>query len=227
VPLVVHNLLGQASSDARNLPGDSRWARVDSANIGSARRCGVRLAGNAIVEFAVEDLPAVNAALNGLATVLLTTGWLLIKRRQERAHKWTMVTAFAVSCVFLACYLVYHYRVGSVRFQGPPNVRAVYLTILVTHVVLAATVPFLASTTIYLALRDHRHRHRQVARWTLPIWLYVSVTGVVIYVMLYHVYPSPPDRATMIPAATVERSVPDLGLAGAADAKPINETGRT
>lgn len=153
------------------------------------------------MDFALEDLPAVNAGLNALATALLATGWVLIKRRRERAHKWTMLAAFAVSCVFLACYLVYHARVGSVRFEGPSNVRSVYLVILVTHIVLAAAVPFLAAATIYLGLRDRRHRHRQVARWTLPIWLYVSITGVVIYAMLYHLYPSAEQGDIMTPVA--------------------------
>jgi uncharacterized membrane protein YozB (DUF420 family) len=141
------------------------------------------------VNFTVEQLPAVNATLNALATVLLVTGWLLIKARRERAHKITMLSAFAVSCAFLACYLVYHYHVGSVPFAGPAAVRAVYLVILLTHIVLAVTVPFLAGITIYLGLADRRKKHRQLARWTFPIWLYVSVTGVVIYVMLYHLYP--------------------------------------
>ena len=150
--------------------------------------------------FHVEQLPLVNATLNGLAAVLLVAGWALIKRGRERAHKITMLTAFGVSCVFLTCYLVYHYHVGSVPFTGPPVVRAAYLTILLTHVVLAATVPFLAGTTIYLGLSDRRQRHRQLARWTLPIWLYVSVTGVVIYVMLYHLYPPPETAAIIAPA---------------------------
>jgi uncharacterized membrane protein YozB (DUF420 family) len=139
----------------------------------------------------VEQLPAVNATLNALAAVLLAIGWTLIKARREQAHKWTMLTAFCVSCVFLACYLVYHYHVGSVRFQGPPGVRALYLAILISHVVLAATVPVLAGVTIYLGLADRRAKHRRVARWTFPIWLYVSVTGVIIYLMLYHLYPHP------------------------------------
>lgn len=143
------------------------------------------------MNFSVEQLPAVNATLNALATVLLVVGWLLIKTRRETAHKITMCSAFAVSIVFLACYLVYHYHVGSVRFTGPSGVRAVYLAILVSHIVLAATVPFLATITIYLGLSDRRARHRQFARWTLPIWLYVSITGVVVYVMLYQLYPHP------------------------------------
>jgi uncharacterized membrane protein YozB (DUF420 family) len=148
----------------------------------------------------VEQLPAVNATLNGLAAVLLVVGWLLIKSGRERAHKNTMLAAFAVSVVFLACYLVYHYHVGSVKFVGPPGVRAAYLTMLFTHVVLAAAVPFLAIITIYLGLKDRRARHRQFARWTFPIWLYVSVTGVVIYVLLYHLYP-PPAAALIIQAS--------------------------
>jgi uncharacterized membrane protein YozB (DUF420 family) len=106
-----------------------------------------------------------------------------------------MLSAFAVSVAFLACYLVYHYHVGSVPFQGPSGVRRVYLAILLTHIVLAAVVPVLAIATIYLGLTDRRRRHRQLARWTLPIWLYVSVTGVVIYVMLYHLYPAPVEAA--------------------------------
>jgi uncharacterized membrane protein YozB (DUF420 family) len=144
------------------------------------------------MNFTVEQLPAVNATLNGLAAVLLVVGWLQIKAKKERAHRNTMLTAFGVSVVFLVCYLVYHYHVGSVKFVGPAGVRAVYLAILLTHVVLAATVPVLALITIYLGLKDRRARHRQFARWTFPIWLYVSVTGVVIYVMLYHLYPPPP-----------------------------------
>lgn len=141
--------------------------------------------------FDVRDLPAVNAGLNALAGLLLVLGYVLIKRRQETAHKWAMLAAFAVSVVFLGCYLVYHYHVGSVRFSGPPLVRGAYLAILLTHVVLAAAVPVLALATIYHGLRDQRQKHRRIARWTFPIWLYVSVTGVVIYVMLYHLYPPP------------------------------------
>ena len=144
---------------------------------------------------ALSDLPAVNAVLNATATVLLIAGLLLIKSRRETAHKRVMLTAFAVSIVFLACYLAYHYDVrartgkSGVPFAGPPPVSYVYYTILITHVILAATVPVLASVTIYFGLKDDRPRHLRIARWTFPIWLYVSVTGVVIYVMLDHVYP--------------------------------------
>ena len=149
------------------------------------------------MNFTVEQLPAVNATLNALAAVLLVCGWRLIKLRRERAHKIAMLSAFGVSVAFLACYLVYHARVGSVPFSGPPAVRAVYLMILVTHIVLAAAVPFLALITIYLGLADRRARHRQIARWTLPIWLYVSVTGVIVYVMLYHLYPHSAEEPIM------------------------------
>jgi uncharacterized membrane protein YozB (DUF420 family) len=144
------------------------------------------------VNLNVEQLPAVNAALNALATVLLVVGWLLIKARRERAHKAVMLSAFVVSIAFLTCYLVYHYHVGSVPFTGPSVVRAAYLALLASHVVLAAVVPVLAIVTIYLGLMDRRAKHRRLARWTLPIWLYVSVTGVVVYVMLYQLYPRPP-----------------------------------
>ena len=152
------------------------------------------------MNFTTEELPSVNAALNALSAVLLIVGWTLIRLRHERAHKGVMLSAFVVSIVFLACYLVYHYQVGSVKFQGPTGVRAVYLVILLSHVVLAAAVPFLAGITIYLGLRDRRQKHRQLARWTFPIWLYVSLTGVVIYVMLYHVYPAPGQTSIIDPS---------------------------
>ncbi len=136
-------------------------------------------------------LPHVNASLNALATVLLVLGFVLIKQRREVAHKWVMLASFAVSVIFLACYLVYHLAIeGGRRFptEAPIIARYFYYTVLFTHIPLAATVPFLAITTIYFGLRDRRVRHRRWAAWTFPIWLYVSVTGVVVYVMLYHVY---------------------------------------
>lgn len=144
----------------------------------------------------IEILPTVNASLNALATLLLVYGYGQIRRGNERRHKQAMLTAFAVSVLFLLCYLSYHqlryleFGSGHVAFAGPDWVRPVYYAILATHLVLAAAVPFLAFWTIYLGLKDRRVRHRQVARWTFPIWLYVSVTGVVIYWMLYHLYPS-------------------------------------
>ena len=140
------------------------------------------------MDFHVEQLPAVNATLNATAAILLVLGWIQIKLGRERAHKYLMLLAFAVSSVFLICYLTYHFHVGSVKFTGPPAVRSIYLAILWTHIVLAATVPILAGVTIYLGLADRRRSHRRWAKITFPIWLYVSVTGVIIYVMLYHLY---------------------------------------
>lgn len=133
----------------------------------------------------LESLPTLNAILNGIAAVFLLTGWVLIRRGRMRAHRAAMLAALACSVAFLTSYLIYHYQVGSVRFQGTGTIRTVYLTILLTHTVLAAAVPFLAAITLTRALRRHFPRHRAIARWTLPIWLYVSVTGVVVYWMLY------------------------------------------
>lgn len=156
----------------------------------------------------VEQLPALNATLNGLAAVMLVVGWLLIKRGRVLAHRNMMLAAFGVSTLFLISYLVYHFKVGSVRFTGPAGVRTVYLAILFSHIVLAATVPVLAIITIYLGLKDRRAKHRQFARWTFPIWLYVSITGVVIYVMLYHLYPA--DRTASIMRLSPVASVANL-----------------
>ena len=131
------------------------------------------------------DLPALNAVLNSTAAVLLVTGWLLIRRKRIDAHRRVMIAAFGVSTLFLISYLVYHFNVGSVRFQKDGTIRTVYLTILGTHTVLAAAVPVLAIITLSRGLKGRYDRHRSIARWTLPIWLYVSVTGVVVYWMLY------------------------------------------
>ncbi|HEX5760945.1 MAG TPA: DUF420 domain-containing protein [Thermoanaerobaculia bacterium] len=133
----------------------------------------------------VRDLPALNAALNTTAAVLLVVAWLLIRRRRIAAHRNVMLAALACSALFLASYLTYHYQVGSVRFPGSGAARTVYLAILLTHTVLAATVPFLAAVTVTHAFRRRYPQHTRIARWTLPIWLYVSLTGVVVYWMLY------------------------------------------
>lgn len=133
----------------------------------------------------VTDLPALNASLNALATVFLVTGWLLIRRKRRDAHRACMLAACAASAAFLASYLVYHYNVGSVPFQKRGLIRTVYLSILFTHIVLAAAIVPLVFLTLSRALSQRFDRHRRIARWTLPLWLYVSVTGVVIYVMLY------------------------------------------
>jgi uncharacterized membrane protein YozB (DUF420 family) len=133
----------------------------------------------------LHDLPAVNATLNGAAAVLLTTGYVLIRKRAIQAHRRVMVTAFCVSIAFLICYLIYHAQVGSVHYPKTGAIRIVYYTILFTHTLLAIAVPVLAIITLRRALRGDFKRHRAIARWTLPIWLYVSVTGVVVYMMLY------------------------------------------
>ncbi len=157
---------------------------------------------------AAHPIVHLNAALNSLAAVLLLAGLFFIKRGRVEAHKRTMLAAFVVSIAFLGCYLWYHAHVGSVRFTHPGVVRYVYLAILASHVILAATVPFFAVRQIYLGYRAlgccdgklpeperaavsalYREKHVRLAKWTFPIWLYVSVTGVVVYVMLYHLWP--------------------------------------
>ncbi len=126
-----------------------------------------------------------NATLNAVSGVLLCAGYLLIRARRIEPHRRCMLAAFASSVVFLACYLVYHYEVGSVPFTRQGIVRPIYFSILVTHVILAATVPPLALVTLSRGLQARYAKHRAIARWTLPIWLYVSVTGVLVYVLLY------------------------------------------
>jgi uncharacterized membrane protein YozB (DUF420 family) len=135
------------------------------------------------------DLPAVNAVLNGTSALLLAAGYLCIRRRKVGAHRLCMGSAFVVSTLFLVSYLTYHYHVGSVPFGGRGWIRAVYFTILISHTVLAATIVPLALVTLSRALRGRFSTHVRVARWTLPLWLYVSVTGVVVYWMLYHLAP--------------------------------------
>jgi putative membrane protein len=133
----------------------------------------------------VHSLPAVNATLNAISTVLLVAGYLLIRRRQVARHRRVMLAACVTSTLFLISYLTYHAQVGSVRFERQGFVRPLYFTILITHVTLAALVLPLAIVTLSRGLRERFDRHRAIARWTLPIWLYVSVTGVLVYVLLY------------------------------------------
>ncbi|MDP9120953.1 MAG: DUF420 domain-containing protein [Acidobacteriota bacterium] len=135
----------------------------------------------------IHSLPAVNASLNALSALLLIAGYVLIRTRHRTAHRGVMIAAVVSSTFFLACYLTYHAHVGSVRFPGTGAARTVYLAILATHTLLAAAVPILAGITLYRALNRQFDRHRRIARWTLPIWLYVSVTGVVVYWMLYRI----------------------------------------
>lgn len=131
------------------------------------------------------DLPTVNAFLNGTSFILLLTGFYFIRRRQITAHKICMISAFVVSGLFLTSYLIYHYNVGSVRFTQEGWIRPLYFAILISHSILAATVPILAPITLYRAWKEKFEKHVKIARWTLPIWLYVSITGVIIYWMLY------------------------------------------
>ncbi len=131
------------------------------------------------------DLPAVNATLNAVSGVLLLVGYALIRTRRVEQHRVCMLAAFGTSCLFLASYLVYHAQIGSVPFTRQGVVRPLYFTILITHVTLAATVPPLAIVTLSRGLKKRFAKHRAIARWTLPIWLYVSVTGVLVYVLLY------------------------------------------
>ena len=138
----------------------------------------------------VHPLATTNAVLNGIATLLLVAGWVFIRRGDWRAHRAAMVAAFTTSAVFLVSYLVYHYLEGSRKYAGPESLRPVYYTILLTHVVLAAAVPFLALRMFFLAWRGRWEAHRRLGRITMPVWLYVSVTGVVIYAMLYHLPPA-------------------------------------
>jgi choline-sulfatase len=136
----------------------------------------------------VNDLPAVNASLNAISAVLLVIGYVLIRRRRIEQHRRVMIAAFATSTLFLICYVIYHANAGSKPFAGQGAVRTIYFAILITHVVLAALVPPLALITLVRGLRRRYDRHAKLARWTLPIWLYVSVTGVIVYVMLYVAY---------------------------------------
>ena len=133
----------------------------------------------------IHDLPAVNATLNATSGVLLVVAYLLIRARRIEQHRRVMIAAFATSSLFLICYLVYHAQVGSVAFTRRGFVRPLYFTILVTHVTLAAAVLPLAIVTLSRGLKARYAQHRRIARWTLPIWLYVSVTGVLVYVLLY------------------------------------------
>jgi len=133
-------------------------------------------------------LPAVNATLNALSGILLFTGYTLIRRRQITAHRNCMLAAFGTSTLFLISYVVYHANAGSRPFPGQGPMRLIYFAILITHVILAASILPLAITTLSRGLRGQYTRHVRIARWTFPIWMYVSATGVIIYVLLYQIY---------------------------------------
>lgn len=136
----------------------------------------------------IADLPLVNATLNGIAALLLVVGWILIHKRRIEQHRVVMLAAFATSTLFLVSYLIYHVNIGSRPFPGRGGIRIVYFTILITHIILAAAVVPLALITLSRGLRARYDQHRRIAKWTLPIWLYVSVTGVIVYLMLYRMY---------------------------------------
>ena len=134
----------------------------------------------------ISDLPTVNATLNTISAIFLTTGFFMIRRRKTVAHRNCMIAAFVVSGLFLTSYLIYHYYAGSTPFEGSGWIRTIYFAGLIPHIILAALILPLALTTLYFALRKQFTKHRRIARWTLPIWLYVSVTGIIVYWMLYH-----------------------------------------
>jgi putative membrane protein len=133
----------------------------------------------------LSDLPALNATLNALSFLFLTIGFYFIRNKKVTAHKTCMLTALSVSVIFLISYLVYHFNVGSVHYAKQGWVRPVYFTILLTHTVLAITLVPMVAVTLVRALKERFDKHRKIAHWTLPIWMYVSVTGVMIYLMLY------------------------------------------
>jgi uncharacterized membrane protein YozB (DUF420 family) len=137
----------------------------------------------------VTDLPALNAALNATSAILLTSGYRFIRRRQIAAHKRCMLAACATSTLFLLSYLTYHYYVGSMPFRGQGWVRPLYFAILISHTILAAAIVPLVLITLFRTWKADFRKHARLARWTLPIWLYVSITGVMIYVMLYQLFP--------------------------------------
>ncbi len=138
----------------------------------------------------ISDLPTLNAILNSISAILLTIGYVFIKQKNRTAHRNCMVGAFTTSTLFLTSYLIYHFNVGSVKFQGQGAVRTLYFSILLTHTVLAVVIVPMIFVTFARALKGNFGQHRRIARWTLPLWLYVSVTGVVVYLMLYHLYPA-------------------------------------
>ncbi len=141
--------------------------------------------------YSVPLLATVNAVLNGIAAVFLAAGFYFIRRRRIAAHRACMITAFGVSAVFLVCYIAYHLQVGDVRFQGHGAVRPLYFSILISHIILAGLTLPLAIFTMARALRKRFDAHRRIARWTWPVWIYVSVTGVIVYLMVYHIYGPP------------------------------------
>ena len=140
----------------------------------------------------LSDLPAVNAGLNTLSTLFLTAGYIFIRRQRQAAHRNCMIGAVISSALFLTCYLIYHYNAGRTTFRDPAWFRPIYLAILLTHTVLAVAIVPMVLVTLYRAARRQFERHKKISRWTWPIWMYVSVTGVLIYFLLYHLFPQHP-----------------------------------
>jgi len=183
----------QATRDRpRDRDADANSADLETLAGAAGSPAAPKLEGGGTIPEWVARLPAVNASLNGLATVLLVAGWVLIKLKKPRAHKTVMLAAFVVSAAFQTCYLVYHFQLshytgsGSRRFEGQGAIRLVYYPMLFSHILLAIGVAVLAPMTIYRGLANQIERHKRLARVTFPIWLYVSVTGVIIYFLLYH-----------------------------------------
>lgn len=138
----------------------------------------------------IRFLPTLNAILNATSGILVLVGFLFIRRRRIEAHRACMIAAVCVSILFLTSYIVYHYHHGATRFQGTGLVRTLYFVILISHTVLAVVIVPLVIITLRRAIKSQFARHRKIARWTFPMWLYVSVTGVIVYFMLYHLYPA-------------------------------------
>ncbi len=138
----------------------------------------------------VSSLPAFNATMNALSGLLLLNGYRLVKARRLLAHRRSMLAACTTSTIFLASYLFYHYHAGSTRFTGTGVIRTIYFTILISHTILATVIVPLAILSVVHGLRDNRPLHRKISRWTFPIWMYVSVTGVLVYFFLYQWFPS-------------------------------------
>jgi putative membrane protein len=152
---------------------------------------------------AYHSLAPLNALLNGCATILLLAGFIFIRNGKVRAHRACMIAAMGFSALFLTSYLIYHYHVGNVHFSGQGWIRSLYFSILIPHIVLAGVIVPLAITTITFALRGNFRRHRKIAVWTWPLWIYVSVTGVIVYLMLYQMYtPIYPMPASAIAQST-------------------------
>jgi putative membrane protein len=145
----------------------------------------------------ISILPTLNATLNAIAGALLLAGFIFIRNRHVHAHRACMLSAFAVSILFLISYLTYHYEVGDVRFQGTGWIRPVYFAMLISHIILAVAIVPLAIVTLRRGLAARFDAHRRIARWTWPLWMYVSVTGVLVYVMVYHIYAVKPLTTVM------------------------------